>query len=415
MKRIVMLAVLGVVVVAGVFAILSAAFNPPVHSVATVRKGEASETVYATGLVEARNRRVLRAHRAAVIEQVFTNAAGETLREGSEVTAGQPILKLRDSTLESRRVQATTELERLQAQLAADSPFRKALEGRVAEAAQAATDARDREKRVAQQLASKSVSQDQYDAAKTAAITAEQRRDALQKEYDQAIADLTAARRAAAAALTLVEANERDDLIVAPLDGVILRLPLESGEFAPAGAELALVGDVRELVIEAEVNEDDIRRVGLGRDVYIRLAGYDHVKVDGQVYEILPDADRSTKGYTVRVKFTGASFVAVAGSKLRGTTQLPKPAVPMSGMTAELAIVWQKANDRLVFPRQALTADNTVFVFRDGRVTETKVQLGLVNFSTCEAVSGLSESDVVVTTGVRDLKDGMRVRAKEKP
>ncbi|MCL4729663.1 MAG: HlyD family efflux transporter periplasmic adaptor subunit, partial [Planctomycetes bacterium] len=206
-----------------------------------------------------------------------------------------------------------------------------------------------------------------------------------------------------------------DDVIAAPLDGVILRLPWKEGEFAAAGAELALVGDVRELIIEAEVNEDDIRRVRLARPVFVRLAGYDHVKVMGEVYEILPDADRATKGYTVRVKFAEATFVPVPGSKLRGATRVAQDVEPLSGMTAELGIVFAQARDRLVFPRQALTPENTVFVLRDGRVHETKVTLGLVNFSHCEAVSGLSADDVVVTSGVRELKDGMRVRAREKP
>ncbi|MCL4731968.1 MAG: hypothetical protein KJ044_16230, partial [Planctomycetes bacterium] len=211
MKRIVMLAVLGVVVVAGVVALLGAVFNPPVHAVAAVVRGEASETVYATGVVEARQRRLLRAHRAAVIETVFAGPGGRPLREGDEVTAGQPILRLRDSALAARRTQAETEIGRLAAQVADASPFRRAWEGRVAEAAQAAADARERERRVARQLESKSVSQDQYDAARTAAIVAEQRRDALQKEYDQALADARAALRGAEAALAQLEAGARDD------------------------------------------------------------------------------------------------------------------------------------------------------------------------------------------------------------
>ncbi len=415
MKRILMLSVLGVVVVAGVFAVLSATLNPPVHTVAPVVTGVAIETVYATGLVEARERRLIRAHRAAVVETIFEGPNGRPLREGDEVVAGQLILKLRDTTLEARRAQATTELERLRTQLTPGSPFRKAFEERLNEATQAATDAREREVRLASQLKAKNISQDVYDATNTAAIAAESRRDALKKDYDQAIADLASGLRGAEAALAVVEGNERDDTIRAPLDGVILRLPLEAGEFAPSGAELVLVGDVRELIIESQVNEDDIRRVGLARPVLIRMAGYESSQIDGEVYEILPDADRATKGYTVRVKFKQASFLPESGSTLRGVTKLANDARPMSGMTAELAIVFDQRSGRLVFPRQALTADNTVFVFKDGRVTETKVVLGLVNFSDCEAVSGLSANEQVVTSNVRELKDGQRIRVKERP
>lgn len=413
MKRILMLAVLGVVVIAGVFAILNAAFNPGVHGVAAVRKGPAIESVYATGFVEAEQRRVLRAQRAAVVETIFARADGATLREGDEVRAGQPILRLRDSTLESRRLAANTEIERISSQIAPDSPFSQSFAKRVSEASTAASDARDREKRLARQLESRGVSLDQYEAARTAAVVAEQRRDALQKDFDQALADLSAALKGARAALATVEASERDDLITAPLDGVILRLPLKAGEFAAAGTEVAMVGDVRSLVIEAEVNEDDIGRVRPGARVMIRLAGSDTERVDGEVYEILPDADRATKGYLVKVRFKDAKFVAQPGSQLRGRTVLPRDVAPLSGMTAELGVVTREKAEALVFPRAALTPDNTVFVVRDNAVAETRVSLGLVNFSTCEALSGLAAGDQVVVTDIRNLKDGARIRVKE--
>lgn len=413
MKRILLLGLLGVVVIAGVVALMGALFNPSVHQVAPVRQGPAIESVYATGFVEAAQRRVLRAPRAAVIDTIFDGPGQRPLREGDEVRAGQPILRLRDSTLAARRATAQVEADRLAAQLAPDSPFIKAWAGRVSEASAAATDARDREKRLARQLETRNVSLDQYEAARTAATVAEQRRDALQKDFDQAVADLGAAGKASRSALDQLDAAERDDMVVAPLDGVILRLPLKAGEFAPMGAELAMVGDLRELIIESEVNEDDISRVRFGASVMIRLAGNDTERVDGEVFEVLPDADRATKGYLVKVKFAGAKFIAQPGSQLRGSTELPGGVVPLSGMTAELGVITRRKDNALVFPRAALTPDNTVFVVRDGRAVEAKVVLGLMNFSVCEAAGGLASGDQVIITDLRALKDGARVRVKE--
>lgn len=415
MKRILIFVVMGVVVAAGVVAVLNAVFSAREHTVGRVMRGPAKETVYATGFVEALNRRVIRSPRAAVIGAVFKRADGTVLREGDEVSQGQPILRLRDTGLEARKSAAQSELDRIATQLKDGSPYRKGFELRIGEAAQAARDERAREQRLAQQLPGGGLSQDQYDAARTRAITAEEHEKSLREDYQQALANLESGQKTASATLEQVNGQEKDDLIVSPLSGVILRLPLEEGEFAASGAELAMVGDIRELIIEAEVNEDDIGRVKAGQRVDLRLAGNGRAAAKGTIFEILPDADRATKGYIVKVRFSESSFVAQAGSMMRGATELPGSLQPMSGMTAELAVIVDSRDNTLIFPRAALTADNTVFVVKDGIARETSVKLGLVNFSSCEALGGLAEGDLVVTSDLRSAKDGARIKAKEQP
>src|SRR5690606_11603005 len=124
---------------------------------------------------------------------------------------------------------------------------------------------------------------------------------------------------------------------------------------------------------EAEVNEDDIGNVQLERSVNIRLAGFDSLLIKGSVYEILPDADRSTKGYTVRVNFTNARLIEGLRGPLSGRVELEGEVRPLSGMTAELGIVVDRKLKAITFPRPALTPNNTVFVVKDGHTVETRV------------------------------------------
>lgn len=401
MKRIIVLAVLGVIVIAGVFAVLSAAFKPVTVQVGVVRKGNAMETVYATGFVECRERRVLRAPRAGIVHSVFGG-----LIEGSPVKAGQAILELRDTALESRLNAAQAELERINEKLQQDSPFRRGYELRVAEARQVALDDRAREQRLKQQLETGGISRDAYELARTRAEVSEQRLAQIQQEYDQALADLHTAQTSARSSVDTLRAQQSDNRIVSPIDGVILRLPLKAGEFAASGVELAKVGDSRDLIIESQVNEDDIARVKVGQKVLVRLAGYDKAAANGRVYEILPDADRATKGYTVRVAFSEARL-------LEGRTLLAHDIEPRSGMTAELGVIVGEKEGALVFPRTALTSRNTVFVIEGGRVRESKVSLGLTNFSVCEALTGLEDGQRVAISNVSDLSDGAGIRVKE--
>lgn len=401
MKRIVVLSVLGVIVIAGVLAVLSAAFKPVSVQVGVVREGKAMETVYATGFVECRQRRTLRAPRAGIVHAVF-----DGLAEGSTVKAGQPILELRDTALESRLNAAQADLELVNEKLHEGSPFRRGFELRLAEALQVATDDRAREQRLKQQLETGGISRDAYELARTRAEVSEQRLAQVQQEYDQTLADLHAAQTSARSSVETLRAQQFDNRVISPIDGVILRLPLKAGEFAPSGVELAKVGDPRELIIESEVNEDDIARVKVGQQVLIRLAGYDKDAADGRVYEILPDADRATKGYTVRVAFLEARL-------LEGRTILPREIEPRSGMTAELGVIVGEKEGAIVFPRTALTSQNTVFVIDGSRVRETKVSLGLTNFSVCEALTGLDNGDRVAISNVSELADGASVTTED--
>ncbi|MCB9894419.1 MAG: efflux RND transporter periplasmic adaptor subunit [Planctomycetes bacterium] len=416
MKRIIVLVVFGLVLLAGVMAVLNAMFTPVEIEVGIVKTGKAMETVYATGHVEAREQRTLRAQRAGVIAEIYNSpATGKSFTEGDVVHAGDPILRLRDSALSARRDGAQAELTRVTEQVKEDSPYRQAYELRIGEARNTAEDARAREQRLKAQLETGGISRDAYDQAKTRADVAEQQLHQLKQEFEQVIEDLQAARTRAQAELDTINAAEQDDMFTAPIDGVILTLPLEAGEFASVGTELVKVGDLRDMILEAEVNEDDIGRVNGNAGVNIRLAGFEDTNIQGEVYEILPDADRTTKGFTIKVRFLNASLVANREEPLKGVIELESGARPLSGMTAELGIVVAERDGAMTIPRPALTPQNTVFVVGDNnKVSEVKVTIGLINFSTCEITSGLSVGDEVAISNLKDLADGTRVKKKQK-
>lgn len=413
MRRVFVVATFVLIVLAGLLAVVSAVFKPIAIETASVEVGKAQETVYATGRVEALERRTLRAQRAAVIAEIYQSSTGNLLREGDVVTAGQRILRLRDSGLQSRKNAAHAELKRVTEQLADGSPYRRAFESQISEAKEQAADTRSREQRLKKQLETGGISLDAYDLAKTNADVADQRLLQLQQSFAQALEDLQAAQTLAHSELGTLSAQEQDDILTAPIGGVLLTLPLEVGEFAIAGTEVAKVGDLRKLIIEAEVNEDDMGRVRLAQDVIVRLAGYEKTKVMGTVVEILPDADRATKGFTIKVEFAGAKWVAVETVGQGGHTEVEEGARPLSGMTAELGIVVNERDNAVTFPRPALTLNNSVYVVEGSRVREVRIELGLVNFSKCEARSGLQPGDIVAVSNVKELSDGARIKPQE--
>ena len=79
------------------------------------------------------------------------------------------------------------------------------------------------------------------------------------------------------------------------------------------------------------------------------------------------------------------------------------------GMFAQLGIVTLERTAVLVIPRSAVlnrTTQPTVFVVRENRAVQVPVVLGVSDGERVEVTEGLSEGEVVVTSGQADLADG---------
>ena len=103
-------------------------FGQPVEVKAgLVVRGPVIATVFATGWIEPRERRMLRPVRPGVIERIFA-------KEGAEVRAGAPLVALRDRSRTMRQASVQATLDRRNADLAEGSALRKSAEARINEA-----------------------------------------------------------------------------------------------------------------------------------------------------------------------------------------------------------------------------------------------------------------------------------------
>jgi hypothetical protein len=70
---------------------------------------------------------------------------------------------------------------------------------------------------------------------------------------------------------------------------------------------------------------------------------------------------------------------------------------------------------RVPVPKAAVLEEGAaavVFVHQEGRVERRAVRLGDVRGNDREVIAGLSDGEQVVTTGVKELRDGQAVRLK---
>lgn len=207
--------------------------------------------------------------------------------------------------------------------------------------------------------------------------------------------------------------------ILAPMDGVVIRRPVELGEAVTgagsfnAGTVIATVADLARMIVKAGVSEVDIGKVALGARVEVTLDAFPRVKFGGKVARIAPAArlDRDVKVFDVEIVLDSQ------GKELR------------TGMTANVRILGERVEGVLTVPVEAVfRKDHKDIVYVRKLASSTKagkpkgtpapdawkawfeereVELGLASLTRVQVVGGLSAGEEVA------LEDPTRPRKKE--
>ena len=74
-----------------------------------------------------------------------------------------------------------------------------------------------------------------------------------------------------------------DRVVVSPLDGVVSRVFVEVGEYVQPGQRIALVHDPRNIYVEANIRETNIRRLFLDQAVRVEVDAYPDLSFEGRI------------------------------------------------------------------------------------------------------------------------------------
>jgi multidrug efflux pump subunit AcrA (membrane-fusion protein) len=131
--------------------------------------------------------------------------------------------------------------------------------------------------------------------------------------------------------------------------------------------------------------------------VAVSLYAFPQATYKGEVFEILPDADREKKAFVTKVRL------------------LDPPEGLRSGMTAEVNVIIEERSGAMLVPADSVSADGSVHVVAGGRVERRMPSLGVHDMLRVEVLGGLMEGDAVVVAGADGLADGTRVVTVEAP
>jgi RND family efflux transporter MFP subunit len=348
-----------------------------VATVSTRAAGTQAAVLNASGYVVARRR-------ATVSSKITGKVVEVDVEEGKNVVQGQVLARLDDST-----PRASLALAEAQAEAA-----RHTLRENDVRLEQA----RLNERRAAQLLKERIVSQSQLDDAKAEADSIEARIGALREQI-----------RVAERQIELQQTDLDNYVIRAPFSGVAISKDAQPGEMvSPVSAGggftrtgISTIVDMHSLEIEVDVNESYISRVSAGQDVDAVLDAYPDWHIPARVITLVPTADRQKATVLVRLAF-----------KELDPRILPDMAIKVTFLREGDATATASAQPTALVPRPAIKTigpDNYAFVLRGDAVERRAVRLGGTDGDRVEVLAGLQSGDRVVLAPPPALADGSRV------
>ena len=210
-----------------------------------------------------------------------------------------------------------------------------------------------------------------------------------QEDYDTAVNDLNVQR----AEVALVEATIAKTEIRAPFEGVIGLRFISEGTFVTPSTKIATLQSIDRVKVDFSVPEKYAYRAKVGARATFFVAGVNE-KLSGEIYANDLRVDPATRTVLLR---------AVCENR---------DGQVMTGAFANIEFTLSEMENTLLVPSEAVipgVAERHVFLAQEGKAIRRVVQLGMRTEDFVQIVEGVSAGDVVITSGIQQLRNGMSV------
>ncbi len=221
------------------------------------------------------------------------------------------------------------------------------------------------------------------------------------KAINSAEAAVASARSGVTTSQTQVEQAQKalgDTVIYAPISGSISDRVADPGEYispSAPNAKIATIIRTSPLRLRIDVPEASIGKVAIGQGITLQTSAYPDRNFAGTVARILPNLNVSARTLTVEAEVANGDG-------------LLKP-----GQFATVRITQSKPENAVMIPATAIKAEgdiNKVYIVKDGVAREKIIQTGLLENGLIQAKQGIAEGDMIATSNVNTLFDGVLVR-----
>lgn len=212
--------------------------------------------------------------------------------------------------------------------------------------------------------------------------------------------------------LTLSDA--KDDLskaqagIAAEFSGIVTSVDITDGAQAQEGQSLITVADASNMMVECKVSKYNLEDLAIGQAAEVTFL------------------DKTYKGSVTTISHVAAqgasSGTSTATASATSSTMVPvyihldnPDSNLILGMDTKVKILLGTKEHVLVVPMSCVNTDTKgefVYVVKDNKIARKDVTTGMSNDENIEIVSGIKESDSVITSVDSSLQEGLTVVAK---
>lgn len=346
---------------------------------------------------------------AAIAPRISSPIKAEFVKPGAHVRRGQLLLTLEDRDLQGTALDSRGSLA--QAQAAYATATRATIPEDVQKAQLDVDQAKanlDVANRTAEErkrlLAQGAIAARDTQTAIAAAIQA-------QATYDEAVKHLASVRNTTSSANTQAaegqltsakgrfinaEAQVGYAHIYSPIDGVVTERPLFPGETAQAGTAVITVMDTSSLLAKLHIAQASAQKLALGGHAEVHVPGIGD-PVDATVSYISPALDPGSTTIEVWLKLPNTDGRFKVGTPVHVVTQ---------GVTVQNAL---QIPTSALLPGDEGGGTNVMVAGADGQAHKRAVKTGIRTPENVQILSGVSQSDNVITEGSYGLDEGTKI------
>jgi membrane fusion protein (multidrug efflux system) len=211
--------------------------------------------------------------------------------------------------------------------------------------------------------------------------------------YDVALGELNVLR----AELQLIEAQLLKTEIRAPFGGIIGLRWVSPGSYLSSQTRIASLHDLDPVKLDFAVPERYSALMQIGDEITFRVDGFER-SFPGTVYAIEPSVDASTRSLRMRARCPNSDGALVPGT------------------FANVDLVLRSVDDALTVPSIAIIPElggKKVFIYDDGTAQPRSVETGIRTENEVQITSGLADGDMVIVSGILQLRPGLEVEIEE--
>ncbi len=215
-------------------------------------------------------------------------------------------------------------------------------------------------------------------------------KDAISQEsYDQIVTEL----QTMEADINLVKARISETELRAPFDGIIGLRYLSEGAYATPSTKIAKLIKISPLKIEFSIPERYASEIKIGYPVTFQIDG-SNKDYKAAVYAVDPKINIDTRTIVLRALYPNTY------EELK------------SGRYASITLQMSHVENAIAIPSEALIPEmegEKVFLYKSGKASSVKVDIGLRTESQIQITQGLQFGDTLLITGILQLREELPI------